>query len=1569
MARSKVNTKFVLILAGSSVLAVGGLIGLYYKLVYQSPEQYVARGDAKVAEGDPRTAIDLYGKAVGREQANPEFLTKWRDAMVAWVPPDRLRFEDMFKQYRGAMRQLAFAQRDSLADQVAYMELMRKLGQMAGPSSGMWKDIEVEADQLIAFHKDQPGTEWKKLLKYRGMSRALQAFARNDAEASTIDSAIADIDHALLATPDDTQLIILKSDLFYLKAARAFREARRMDAEAHLATSTEVIDSALAQMPDKPDLLLSKIQRTIDKARTDLSGITEQRILRERSLQVRPVVMPLLDAARDAGLSNNGAAIDALLVQRMMAFEENLDPGSRFARSEALAKAALSVRPNDAEVALMLGEIIAQRPDADHPGAHFAAAVDQMQRVLDAPSQGVGLDGLLLFSRKQIATFRQALWSSRQALMLVPAATGPSANDQSKKVLSDATQRAKGFRAKLLLVEAPDSPQVTLVDAHLAVLENDFRKANSLLVKYNKDAQSTDPDALMLTADVAIRLNQPGAARDAIARVIDLQPANLNAVFILGQIEMQLQNFVRAREIYARILEMLPDNEIAKRQLQTIALIESGQGAPTAAVGDGSLVDPVIKVLSEIEKFARAVELEPDGTTQVINMLQAKADEMNDDPRLIKALAVYKVREGNRDGAKSTLDRALAKYPDHPELRAMRAGLDHADPIEAQVAMVNAQDAPQIDKLIAIYNVYSNAGQDDKAARQLAAAVALDPNNVRIIEIQFMEALESKNFEVAKQIVDKAIASDMDSLGGLSFRARLQAAQGNPSEAANTMQQAVDRGGASPEAYRLLGRMYMLARRMPEATRSYEQALRLRPNDIPTVNDLLLSLRAANRNDEALVAARRYEKMGRADRTFIDAWLALEAGVGDKVVAITERERILRAAPDDRSNNLALVELYIMTQSWQNGRALLDRVRQKSDGLDAAYLDASWNWNQNRREEARKVLNDYIAGLGSDNKDVRPYLVYAQFLASNNDLENAASVLDRARPLQDSKTMDVDRSLVQLCLASNRIDDAIAACQRVIAGGADSTDQAFRKQLIALLQQQGKNDQAAAELAKLPTGRDADVETTLLRADAAARRNDSSAQKRILDEAVSLYPTDARVFMARGQFLLQDRQTARDAIEDFARAAQLRPDLARAFQLRAIAHSMLGDTAAALTNLEAAVTADPNDDQLFFGVVSDMLRQKEITRANQVTERVIALRTPTVPVLVQLGDIYRAFSHHDSATRLYRRAWDLETEKSDALSQRILDSMMDEKPPRVQDADLILRSLGTDRVGKNPGFLMSGARIKQLQGDSRTAGIYAVQAVKLLDANRPELMVAWFSDMRRIQTDRVRLLQFLETTEDIGITPEWMNYFRGRLYVEVKPAVRPDEQPQFNGTDMAKGEQILRSLSRDATSQPVRNLSHRALGESRYLRRDWAGAAEEFMKGVEAFPSDWELKNNVAYIYTRYLDRPQDALELCEQASAVSENNPDVLDTLGLTYLRLNRPTDALEPLRRSRLLARNTGAFVSSSLHYAEALFRTGTSQNKTDARSVVVEARQAFESLPAEMADFETKAELDRVDRLVNQ
>jgi len=1560
MARSKVNVKFVILLAGCSVAAVGGLIGLYYSLVYRSSAQYATRADEKLAAGDARSAIDLYSKAVFKEQTNPEWLMKWRDAMVAFVPEDRIRFENQFEEYKNAVRQLAIIQRENVKNQADHLELMKRMAELSGNSPNVWKQLENDANQFLEFHAESTNNDWKELLRYRGMARVLQLISTQNPEIAAIQDAKKDIEEAIAFDPNDTDSIIILSDLHYILSERAAQESRKEEASRELATSTAVILSGLERAPQNPSLLLAMVQRSMDKARRELSGMTDQKVIRERSLILQKQLIPMLETAKIAVVDAKGVGVENSVVMRMKNFEETIDPASRLARTEEIARQALLASPTNAELLQSLAEILSERPDPTKPGANFANAITQMQQVIDLPAKGVGLDGLLLFQRKRVATFRQALWSSRRVMMLMNA---PAADEESKKAVAAALVEARDYRTKLLAVESASSAEATLVDAHLAFIDTDYRKANTLLTKFNKDTNNTDPDSLLLYADVALKLNQPGAARDALMRVIELDSSNLMAMFALGQVELQLANFPRAREIFNSILRMIPDNETAKRALATISTIESGQGTVEGTIANSDRVDPVISALSEAERLARTVELEADGLTQVVALLQRKADELNDDPRLVRALAVHKVRNGDRDGAKASLDRAISKHDKNQELRAMRAGLESTDPIESQIAMIEVQDAPEFEKHLVKSDVYRKAKMDDKAKLELDAAEKLDPTNTRVLELRFMDAIENDNMAKAQELVDIAIARDADTLGGFSFRARMQAAQKKYAEAANTMQQAVDRGGAGPESYRLLGRMYMLAKRGAEATRSYEQALRLRPNDIGTVSDLIISLSVSGRNDEALAAARRYERIGRGDRSFLDLWLDLEAGVGIRAIAISERERILRSTPDDRANNVALIGLYITSESWSNARALIDRVRSKTDGLDIVFLDASWHWAQKDETKSRAAFDAYIANLGADNKEVRPFLVYAQFLSERNDLPGAFAILEKARPLQNPKTLEVDRSLVSLGMATNRNDEAIAACRRVVDGKADTEEQTYRKQLISLLQATNKLDEADVELAKLPQGRDSDVDSMLLRAESATRRDDAAGNKRILDEAVANFPNDSRVFLARGQLLLNSRDTARDSVEDFSRAIQLRPDLARAFQLRAVAHSMIGNTNEALNDLEAALRSDPSDNNLFFGVVSDMLRQKQTARAQKAAEQVLALRPPSIPVLVQLGDIYRSFFEHDAASRMYRRAWDLDTEKSNALAQRMLDSMMEQKPQKVQEADIFLRSLGTEKISKNPGFLMSGARIKKAQNDMRTAGVFAIQAVKLLDANEPGLMMAWFQDMRRLQDDRKRLISFLQTTEDIGITPEWINYFLGRLYVDVTPAKDAGAQPVFDAADMSRGEEILNRLTQDAQSVPVKNLSIRALGESKFLRRDFAGSTQVFKRGTEMFPDDWELKNNLAFILTKYLGKADEALPYSEAANAASVNSPEVLDTLGLIYTKLNRCEEALEPLRRARLLSRNTANLVSITAHQAEALWCTN---RKEDARTTLKEARDLAAANP-DAIEYELRDELNRLEEVM--
>ena len=96
----------------------------------------------------------------------------------------------------------------------------------------------------------------------------------------------------------------------------------------------------------------------------------------------------------------------------------------------------------------------------------------------------------------------------------------------------------------------------------------------------------------------------------------------------------------------------------------------------------------------------------------------------------------------------------------------------------------------------------------------------------------------------------------------------------------------------------------------------------------------------------------------------------------------------------------------------------------------------------------------------------------------------------------------------------------------------------------------GKYDDALALLAEIKKKGKPDSLTVLLEADALIGKGDTAAAAAKYDEAVSLFPTDPVVFLRRGQSLMNKKETSGEAIDDFTRALQLRPEMWQALQYR-----------------------------------------------------------------------------------------------------------------------------------------------------------------------------------------------------------------------------------------------------------------------------------------------------------------------------------------------------------------------------------------------------------------------------------
>ncbi len=263
-----------------------------------------------------------------------------------------------------------------------------------------------------------------------------------------------------------------------------------------------------------------------------------------------------------------------------------------------------------------------------------------------------------------------------------------------------------------------------------------------------------------------------------------------------------------------------------------------------------------------------------------------------------------------------------------------------------------------------------------------------------------------------------------------------------------------------------------------------------------------------------------------------------------------------------------------------------------------------------RRAKATAAFDSYIASIPEDRREdrMRAHMAQAQWFLSKQDVRGTMAALDKARPLQDPKKLEVDIAQFELGYVMGAIADVIPIGQRIVAAGADSEDNRVAKRLAEGYNRTGKYDDALALLAEIKKKGKPDSLTVLLEADALIGKGDTAAAAAKYDEAVSLFPTDPVVFLRRGQSLMNKKETSGEAIDDFTRALQLRPEMWQALQYRALTYVSINKIADALRDLTDALRLAPENDDLLYGLVSDFVRLERPDDAMQLAEQALDRR-------------------------------------------------------------------------------------------------------------------------------------------------------------------------------------------------------------------------------------------------------------------------------------------------------------------------------------------------------------------------
>lgn len=1505
----RVNKKFVITLSLSLVGAFLLLAGAGFFLLKNSAGDLAKAGDQFMANKQFDNAVDRYSKAVNKEPTNTIYIQKWREALKSTAPELLVTYRNYFDQWMMATRALARLQTENVEIQREYLDLVEGTISPIGFSRADQDRMVADVDVLVENNRvKSPTGPWEVIKRYRGIAK-LQIFnSVPESRPELAKEAEEDFLAALRADPTDALSAIGLQNLYNVQANRAATKSLADEAQVYTDKAVQVIDDFAAKNPNDPMILLALASRELDKVYQEvMTNKTADSKAGEIARKFQTELDPFMTRAFEAIKATDPDKVTMRILDQLRRLDSLLDVTGKQAKTEEILTKLLEARPNDSLLLATKAELYATRDD-------YKTAIATIQKIIELPTPPTSLEGMRLFGLRSNAQYLQAMWSGKLAALTPEAERAP--------VLAE----AKALRTKFAAAEAPDSANLMFVDAQLAYVEGDYGRANRLLDQYDRATRPRqNVDALYLHAQVADRLNQPGLAKERLDSLLRIQASRLSALAFLADVEFRLQNYQRSFELYQNLRNVFPDSAFFKERAELL----------TALLGGANTSDPVTAALVEVQSMSTARPGQKDRSSEIVPFLERKVEELKYDPRIVQILANNYLRENRRADAVKLVNKAIAASPENEAFKRMAIAVGESDPLKASEALIDSDTQAQpIDKLVGKYQIYRQAGKMDDAEKFLIEAAKINPDDKRVVEYQFLDACEAQNWDLAKALTDRATKANMDEADGLTFKARLLANQGKHTEAVSAMEEAVAKGGAVPEVWRMKGRIEFGAGRRAAAVASFREALKLRPTDVGTVNDLMNALRTLDRADEALGMARASEKFARSDETFMNNWLNLEAAVGNRVFAIERREALARSSPMNRANLISLAQLYTLEREWTKARPVIEQARALSPGLDILVLDATWHWDQGEREKARAIYTKFIEDELKLGPTPVPHLAYATFLAQRQDMDGALVALESARKYQDPKAAEADKGIVDVYMGMGNYEQAALVCRRIINDGADSTDQMYRKRLVECLAKISNFTEAQKEIEAILKAeaetKNEDSTSWLLSADIKRGLGDERGQKETLDRAVAKFPDDPMVFLKRGEALYSDPKSARDAISDFNKALQLRPDMWMAYRMRALAHTTLNQKDEYIRDFRAAVKLAPYNDELLYGLISDLLRDGDrINEALDISSEALAKRPRDVEAMATIGSLFASGGKYPEAARFFKMAFELD--KSDPVAQRYLDSLLNSTPPNTAEAQQVLVAIGEQRIKSNPGFLMAVAKLSMRLNQVRNANAASADALRLLDVNEPTQMLAWFNDLRRLLPKKEDLLRYLDEiakNASFAKSQEWLNYFKITVNIE-DPATRKET--------VAPAKELL-SKAEDGS---VQQLLYRSISSSMLIDGQTNDAAKVMRDGLGQFPDDVEMLNNLAYVLATELDRPDEAIPLAERAAALTPAVADIQDTLGTVYMKAKRCKEAVASFRRAFLLSSNPQQTISFTIHYADSL----VCDNRTaDARTLVAEAKKTF-------------------------
>ncbi len=469
---------------------------------------------------------------------------------------------------------------------------------------------------------------------------------------------------------------------------------------------------------------------------------------------------------------------------------------------------------------------------------------------------------------------------------------------------------------------------------------------------------------------------------------------------------------------------------------------------------------------------------------------------------------------------------------------------------------------------------------------------------------------------------------------------------GNPREAAQFYQGAIDVNKDNVRARAALGRLYLFAGAPDKALETIDPGFTKHPDDAG-----LLTVRAAARVQlkdpaGALADAERAVQLAPTDEDAVSVLSGIYKSQGNTDKAVALLQGAIKQIPGTVDLRLVLAQLYASIDQDANAEALLvDLVRlnpaEKSHRLRLAQFYARLN----KPDEAERILREGIKSLPKE-RELKTALV--DFLAARRSREAAEKELN-GFIAQYPKDYQLRFALAQFYEQGKDVAKAEAVYREVIAAaGLDGPGIAARDRLAALRMQQ--NDVAGAQkliaevLAKVPRDDDALIlrgNLALAQKDPKTAIADLRAVLRDQPNAVGVMRALARAHLANGEPALAE-ETMRRAVDTNATDVGARLDLVKLL-------IQVGKPEQAKPLVETLIKQQPNNIDALAAQFQIAVAQNDPAGAKAAADAIVATNPKLAIGYYYQGAAAERDKRFEDAVRLYSAALEIQPEATEPL--------------------------------------------------------------------------------------------------------------------------------------------------------------------------------------------------------------------------------------------------------------------------------------------------------------------------------